>query len=116
MNALELKKLVLKTLKDHKAIDIKTLDVRKLTTVTDYMIVCSGTSSRHIKALGDHVIMDAKKHGCQPFGVEGEREGEWVLVDLIDVIVHIMLPAAREFYSLEKLWEKQHAPTSRRRR
>lgn len=104
MNSQQLKKLAVKVLDDHKAVDIKVLDVRKLTSITDYMIVCSGTSNRHVKALANHVVVQAKAHDVQPLGVEGDKECEWVLVDLIDVIVHIMLPPAREFYKLEKLW------------
>ncbi len=100
-----LKKLVLKTLKDHKGINIVTLDVRKLTSVTDYMIICSGTSNRHVKTLADYVVTNAKAQHFRPFGVEGDKENEWILVDLIDVVVHIMLVPVRTFYNLEKLWD-----------
>lgn len=100
----QLKDLVLKVLEDHKAVNIITLDVRKQTSITDYMVICSGTSNRHVKALADNLVMKAKEHGAPPLGTEGEREAEWILIDLVDVIIHIMLPQAREFYSLEKLW------------
>jgi ribosome-associated protein len=97
--------VVMTALENHKAIDAMIFDVREMTTVTDYMIVCSGTSTRHVKALSEYVVAAAKAHNKPPLGVEGARECEWILVDLIDVVVHIMLPQTREFYSLEKLWD-----------
>ena len=87
-----------------KAQDVVEIDVRGKTSVCDFMIVASGTSSRHVKSVADEVIKHAKQLDCQPLGVEGEREAEWVLVDLGDVVVHIMLPRVREFYALERLW------------
>lgn len=100
-----LKDLILEALGELKAMDIKVLDVSKMTSVTDWMIVASGRSNRHVKSLADKVVEDAKKSGYKPIGVEGESGGEWVLVDLDDVVCHIMLPKTRDFYNLEKLWE-----------
>ncbi len=99
-----LKQVALKALEDLKGNDIVALDVRDMTSVTDYMILASGTSARHVKSLADAVALACKKAGVSPLGVEGEREGEWVLVDLGDVVVHVMQPRIREFYALEKLW------------
>lgn len=97
--------VVKRALDDMKAVDIRTIDVRKLTDIADTLIVASGTSDRHVRAIADRVVEFAKQAGYRPMGVEGEREGEWVLVDLQDVIVHIMLPRVREFYRLESLWD-----------
>jgi len=104
MNSEQLSDLVMKALDDIKAKDIVRLDVRDMTTVTDYMIVASGTSNRHVKALVDNVTEKAREAGHRPIGVEGENGGEWVLLDLQDTLVHVMLPKVREFYNLEKLW------------
>jgi ribosome-associated protein len=104
MNSEKLCKLVVKSLEDVKAKDIVILDVRKMTSVTDYMIVASGTSIRHVKALADAVEEKSREGGHRPTGVEGAEGSEWVLLDLQDVLVHVMLPRAREFYNLEKLW------------
>lgn len=104
MNSEKLTNLVIDALDDVKALNIVKLDVRDMTTVTDYMVVASGTSSRHVKALVDNVIKKAKEAGHRPVGVEGEEAGEWVLLDLQDALVHVMLPKVREFYNLEKLW------------
>ena len=93
-----------------KAVDPVVLDVRELSSVMDWLIVASGTSSRHVKSLADNVIMKARQQGVRPLGVEGERVGEWVLVDFGDVVVHVMQPAARSFYDLERLWSVQSAP------
>ena len=104
MNSEELCDLVVDALEDIKAVDITKLDVRDMTNVTDWMIVASGTSSRHVQALVDNVAECAKAAGHRPTGVEGESGGEWVLLDLQDALVHVMLPKVREFYNLEKLW------------
>lgn len=104
MNSEQLCELVIDALEEVKARDIVKLDVRNLTTVTDYMIVASGTSNRHVKALADAVADRSKEAGHRPIGVEGEDGSEWVLLDLQDTLVHVMLPRVREFYNLEKLW------------
>ncbi len=104
MNSAELSELVVDALDDIKAQDVVKLDVRDMTTVTDYMIIASGTSNRHVKALVDNVAEKAREAGHRPIGVEGEDGGEWILLDLQDALVHVMLPKVREFYNLEKLW------------
>jgi len=108
-----LEKLVLEALDEMKAVNIKLLDVRGLTDIADAMIVASGNSDRHVRAIAERVIEKARDSGRRPFGVEGQRDGEWVLVDLQDVLLHVMLPRVREFYGLEQLWE---APAPRARR
>jgi ribosome-associated protein len=97
--------IVLRAMDDMKAVNIVTLDVRGVTDVADAMVIASGNSDRHVRAIADRVREFAKKAGYRPLGVEGERDGEWVLVDLNDVIVHVMLPRVREFYRLESLWD-----------
>ena len=87
-----------------KAKDVIEIDVRGRTSVCDYMVIASGTSTRHVKSIAEEVVRHAKRLDCQPLGIEGEREAEWVLVDLGDVVVHVMLPRVREFYALERLW------------
>lgn len=96
--------LAVAALEDLKAQDIVTIDVRGKTSVTDYMVIASGTSSRHVKSIADEVVRFAKLCGVMPLGVEGEREAEWVLVDLGDVLCHVMLPRVRDVYALERLW------------
>jgi ribosome-associated protein len=103
-----LEKVVLAALEDLKAVNVKVLDVRGLTDVADTMIVASGNSDRHVRAIADRVIERTKAIGRRPMGTEGKTDAEWVLVDLQDVLVHVMLPRVREFYALEQLWE---APT-----
>lgn len=94
-------------LADLKAQQVTPLDVRALTSLADVMIIASGASTRHVRALADEVQVKAKAAGFMPVGVEGEQDGEWVLIDLAGVIVHVMLPSARTFYDLERLWTAQ---------
>lgn len=91
-------------LEDLKAKDAIEIDVRGKTSVCDYMVIASGTSTRHVKSIADEAVRKVKDLGVMPLGVEGEREAEWVLVDLGDVVVHVMLPRVREYYALERLW------------
>jgi ribosome-associated protein len=100
-----LTQLVLDALDDLKAVDVRVIDVRELTTVTDYMIVASGRSDRQVRSIADHVAMQAKAAGLPPLGTEGQETGEWVLVDMGDVVLHVMDPETRDVYQLEKLWE-----------
>lgn len=99
--------IVTAALDDMKAVNVKVMDVRGLTDIADVMVVASGNSDRHVRSIADRVIEKAKESGVRPLGVEGAREGEWVLVDLHDVVVHVMLPRVREFYSLERMWESE---------
>ncbi|WP_280548616.1 MULTISPECIES: ribosome silencing factor [unclassified Halomonas] len=99
-----LKTLVIDALEDLKAQDIAVLDVSRLTSVTDLMVVASGTSSRHVAALADNVVQAAKEQGIPPLGVEGDNGADWVLVDLGNLVVHVMLPETRQLYDLERLW------------
>jgi len=107
--------IVTAALEDIKAINVRVLDVRGLTDIADIMIVASGNSDRHVRSIADRVVESVKAAGIKPYGVEGARDGEWVLVDLHDIIVHVMLPRVREFYGLERLWEGAEPPVSRAR-
>ena len=98
-------KIVNSALSEMKALNVTVLDVRNVTDVTDCMMIASGTSDRHVRSIADRVVERAKQGGFRPYGLEGEGDGEWVLVDLNDVIVHVMLPRVREFYALENLWD-----------
>jgi ribosome-associated protein len=104
MTATQLADLAVHALEDGKADDIRVLDVRDQTAITDFMIVASGRSNRQVRSLAEKVLEAAKLHGVTPIGIEGESQAEWVLVDLGDVVVHTMQPATRDFYQLEKLW------------
>jgi ribosome-associated protein len=101
----QLQQLVLSTLEELKAQDVKVMDVSGQNPLTDCFVIATGTSTRHVKSMAGKLIEAAKAAGAQPLGVEGEREAQWILVDLNDIIVHLMLAQARAFYNLEKLWE-----------
>ena len=104
MQAEQLKDLVISALEDVKAQDVSVIDVRNRTSVTDYMVLASGTSNRHVKSLAESVVAEAKEQGVRASNVEGSNVSDWILVDLGDVVVHVMMPATREFYDLERLW------------
>jgi ribosome-associated protein len=106
MNIKKLLDIVLTSLNDGKAIDVDLYDVKKLTSMSDYILIASGRSRRQVSALADKLIQTVKENKFETLGVEGKTEGEWVLVDLGDIIVHIMHPSSREYYQLEKLWGK----------
>jgi ribosome-associated protein len=103
--AASLKAVVINALDDMKALEIKVLDVRGLTDVADTMVIASGTSDRHVRSVAQKLVEKTKAAGFQPHGVEGQQDSDWVLIDLNEIIVHVMLPRVREFYGLEKLWD-----------
>jgi ribosome-associated protein len=100
-----LKSVVIDALADMKALEVKVLDVRGLTDIADFMVIASGTSDRHVRSVAQRVVERTKEAGFRPHGVEGQQDGDWVLIDLSEMIVHVMLPRVREFYGLEKLWD-----------
>ncbi len=100
-----LKTVVIDALADMKALEVKVLDVRGLTDIADFMVIASGTSDRHVRSVAQRVVEKTKEAGFRPHGVEGQQDSDWVLIDLSEMIVHVMLPRVREFYGLEKLWE-----------
>ncbi|MEW5680885.1 MAG: ribosome silencing factor [Pseudomonadota bacterium] len=104
MQTTELVSFIQDKIDDMKGRDIVTLDVRGKSSVTEFMIICSGTSNRHTKSIADYVAAEVKKAGINALGIEGQSSGEWVLLDLGDVVVHVMLEDSRSFYQLEKLW------------
>ncbi|MCF6235743.1 MAG: ribosome silencing factor [Gammaproteobacteria bacterium] len=104
MSPEQLKSISISALEDLKGLSIQVFDVRDISSVTDFMIIASGNSNRQVKALANSVVVKSKENGCTPIGVEGQQPGNWILVDLADVVVHIMTPDMREFYQLEKLW------------
>jgi len=109
-----LKNVVVDALADMKALDVKALDVRGLTDIADYMVIASGTSDRHVRSVAQRVVEKTKEAGFRPHGVEGLGDGDWVLIDLSEMIVHVMLPRVREFYGLEKLWDMSLAKRAAR--
>ena len=100
-----LKSVILGALDDMKALEVKVLDVRGLTDIADYMVIASGTSDRHVRSVAQRVVEKTKQAGYRPHGCEGLQDADWVLIDLHEMIVHVMLPRVREFYGLEKLWD-----------
>jgi ribosome-associated protein len=102
---LSLKSVILDALDDMKALEVKVLDVRGLTDIADFMVIASGTSDRHVRSVAQRVVEKTKEAGFRPHGVEGQQDSDWVLIDLHEMIVHVMLPRVREFYGLEKLWD-----------
>ena len=100
-----LREAVTTALDDMKAVNVRVMDVRGLTDIADTMVIASGNSDRHVRSIAERVVEKARAAGFRPLGTEGTRDAEWVLVDLQDLIVHVMLPRVREFYGLERLWE-----------
>ena len=104
-----LQQAVTTALEDMKAVNVRVLDVRGLTDIADTMVIACGNSDRHVRSIAERVVANARAAGFRPLGMEGTRDGEWVLVDLQDILVHVMLPRVREFYGLERLWENDMA-------
>jgi len=112
MQGKELKDFIVEQLEEIKAKEILVIDVSEKTTIADYMIICSGTSTRHVKSIAIQMVKELKEKELQPLGVEGDDAGEWVLVDSGDVITHVMQPITRDYYQLEKLWSEDSAHRS----
>jgi ribosome-associated protein len=112
MQGTELKDFIVEQLEEIKAKEITVLDISDKSTIADYMIICSGTSSRHVKSIAIQLVKELKANNLQPLGVEGDDVGEWVLVDSGDVIAHVMQPITRDYYQLEKLWGEDSAHRS----
>ncbi|MBL09588.1 MAG: ribosome silencing factor [Acidiferrobacteraceae bacterium] len=110
---LKLSQVIVIELEEAKANDICQLDVRKLTDITDFMVIASGTSHRHVHAMADRVRDAARRHNFRPIGLEGELENNWILIDFSDVVVHLMMPEVRHFYSLERLWNEHLTKSSK---
>lgn len=106
MRVAQVRKLILDALDDAKAREPVVLDVRKIAVFTDYMVIVTGTSNRHVNAVADNVVRKLREHGRRPTGVEGMEGGDWVLIDYGDVVVHVMRAQTRDFYNLEKLWSE----------
>ncbi len=113
MQSNKLLELVKIALNDLKAQDVTVIDVHGITQITDYMVIASGSSNRHVRSVADHVVETAKQQGYEPIGVEGHEYGDWVLVDLDDVVVHVMQPVTRDFYKLENLWSMGNTPAEK---
>ncbi len=109
MQGAELRDFIIDKVDDLKAKDIISLDVQDKSTITDYMVICSGTSKTHVKSIAEYVALETKNAGFPPVGIEGRNGSEWVLVDMGDVILHVMQDHTRDFYQLEKLWSDDHA-------
>jgi ribosome-associated protein len=107
MTSKQISKIVIRALEDLKAFDVLTIDVKKISSITDIIIIASGGSSRQVKALAEKTIESVKEKGVKPLGTEGVQQGDWALIDLGDVIVHIMRPVIRDYYQLEKLWSPE---------
>lgn len=107
MQVEQLRQFVVEKIEELKGRDIYVMDVREQTDIATYMIVCSGNSRTHVKSIANHVATEAKHHGVPPLGIEGSESSEWVLVDLGDIVVHVMQEPTRDFYALEKLWSRK---------
>lgn len=112
MNLEELKTLAINAIEDLKAFDINVVDVRGRSSITDFIVFASGRSDRQVKSIANNVLQEAKKAGVQPLGIEGLNTGDWVLVDLGDVVIHVMLPQVRDYYGIERMWDVDDAQSA----